>query len=319
MTKLNHTEVTRTVGLGATPFGLRSKRQRPDWSNKKLKWIFAAPSLVLVIGMVAIPVLFTVFLSATNAKGSLARGFEFIGLENYILLLTDTQRFWPAVGRTIVFTGSAVAIQVVLGLAIALLLAKPFRGQSLVRVSMLLPVVATPVAVGMMWMMIFQPTIGVANEILRWFGIPPQGWISDPSQALPLIVLVDAWQWTPMVILILLAGLVSMPEEPLEAAIVDGANAWQRLIYVTLPLLRPALLAAVLLRAIDALKTFDILYTMKGPGGGSSNEVETLNIYGYTLSFQYANFGLASAMLIVFFAIVMAVCVALVLLRKKEK
>lgn len=289
-----------------------------DWSHRRLKWTFASPAIVFVLAMVTVPVLFTLMLSFTDAKGAITRGFDFIGVDNYVELLTDGNRFWPAVWRTVLFTGGAVIIELVAGMAIALLLMKPFMGQRWVRVTILLPVVATPVAVGMMWMMIFQPTIGVANEIMRWLGLPEQAWVSDPAMALPLMVLVDAWQWTPMVVLILLAGLVSLPEDPLEAARIDGANAWQRFVHVILPLMRSTLIAALLLRSIDALKTFDLLYTVKGPGGGSSHEVETLNIYGYTLSFQYSDYGLASALLIIFFILVMLVCLALLFFRRKS-
>jgi multiple sugar transport system permease protein len=114
----------------------------------------------------------------------------------------------------------------------------------------------------------------------------------------------DIWQWTPMVILILLAGLTSLPEEPHEAALVDGATGWQRFWYVTLPLLMPTVIVAILLRGIDAIKTFDILYATKGKGGGSFHEVETLNVYAYGLSFDYNEYGIASAVLILFFLII---------------
>jgi multiple sugar transport system permease protein len=128
----------------------------------------------------------------------------------------------------------------------------------------------------------------------------------------------DIWQWTPMVVLILLAGLTALSDEPDEAARIDGANAWQRFWYVTLPLLRTTVVVAVLLRSIDALKTFDILYATKGKGGGAFHEVETLNVYAYGLSFDYNDYGVASAVLIIFFLLIIAI-MWLITLRRKEK
>jgi multiple sugar transport system permease protein len=287
------------------------------WANDHMKWLFIGPSVAFVLAMIAFPVGYTVFLSFTNSRGAVTRPFSGVGFENYVTWLTDNPRFWPAVGRTVYFTTVAVGIELVLGLAIALLLRRPFRGQGLVRVAILLPLVATPVAVGMMWLLIFEPSIGFANELMSWLGLPAQGWISAPEQALNTLIFVDVWQWTPMMVLILLAGLSTLPDEPDEAARVDGANAWQRLRHVTIPLLAPAIGAAVLLRSIDALKTFDLLYATKGRGGGSTNEVETLNILAYGESFEYSQYGSAAALLILFFVLIMAVLTTLALLRRK--
>lgn len=286
------------------------------WVNRHRKWIFITPAVAFVLLMIAFPIGYTSYLSLTDAARAVTRPREFVGLENYGTWLADTKRFWPAVGRTAYFTLAAVAIELVLGLAIALLIRKPFRGQGLVRVLILLPLVATPVAVGMMWLLIFEPSIGFANELLSWFGIPAQGWISSPEQALNTLIFVDVWQWTPMMVLILLAGLTALPDEPIEAARVDGAGAWQRLWHITLPLLTPVMGAAVILRSIDALKTFDILYATKGRGGGSKNEVETLNILAYSESFEYSQYGSASALLILFFVLIIVVLVAIAMLRR---
>jgi multiple sugar transport system permease protein len=293
-----------------SPESLATRMSR--WADDHMAWVLAGPALILITLMVAGPVIFTIWMSFTGARGAVGINSGFVGIDNYVKLLTDTQRFWPAVGRTITFTVSAVLIELVLGMGIALLLRKPFRGERLVRMIVLLPVVATPVAIGMMWLLMFEPTIGFANELLSWFGLPPQGWISDPGQALPTLIFVDVWQWTPMVALILLAGLTTVPEEIDEAARVDGANAGQRFWHITVPTIRPVIITAILLRAIDALKTFDILYATKGKGGGSSHEVETLNVYGYTLSFDYNQYGLSSAMLVLFLLLISGVCVVLV-------
>ncbi|MBG0740389.1 sugar ABC transporter permease [Paeniglutamicibacter antarcticus] len=275
--------------------------------------------MIFVGVLIAFPLAWTLYLSLTDAHGSVRAASHFVGFGNYLEVLKDTERFWPATGRTFAFTLSALAVEMVLGMCIALLLWRPFRGEKWVRVAILLPLVATPVAVGMMWRLIFDPNIGFANQLLNFLGLPSQPWLSSPETALPTLVFVDIWQWTPMVVLILLAGLTALSDEPDEAARIDGANAWQRFRFVTLPLLMPTVIVAVLLRSIDALKTFDILYATKGKGGGSFNEVETLNVYAYGLSFDYNSYGLASAVLILFFLIIVACMFILTRRRKGNK
>ncbi|MCU6480586.1 multiple sugar transport system permease protein [Arthrobacter silviterrae] len=279
-------------------------RSFSDWANKHRKWLFAAPAMIFVGVLIIFPLGWTLYLSLTDSHGSVRASSDFIGLGNYTTVLSDFDRFWPAVGRTVYFTATALVVEMVLGMMIALLLWRPFRGEKWVRVAILLPLVATPVAVGMMWRLIFDPNMGFANQMLSWVGIPPQPWLSGQATALPTTIFMDIWQWTPMVVLILLAGLTSLPEETDEAARVDGANAWQRFFLVTLPLLKATVIVAVLLRSIDALKTFDILYATKGKGGGSFHEVETLNVYAYGLSFDYNEYGMSSAVLIIFFLII---------------
>ncbi len=287
------------------------------WANDHRKWLFAGPAMVFTIALIAFPLGWTVYLSFTDAQGSVRADKSVVGLDNYWSVLTDTERFWPAVWRTAEFTGVVLAVEVCLGMAIALLLWRPFRGEKWVRVAILLPLVATPVAVGMMWRLIFDPNIGVANQILKAVGIPAQPWLAGEHSALWTTMLIDIWQWTPMVVLILLAGLTSLSNEPDEAARIDGATSWQRFWYITLPLLRSTVIVAVLLRGIDALKTFDILYATKGKGGGSFHEVETLNVYAYGLSFDYNNYGLSSTVLILFFLIIVGAMWALTARRKE--
>jgi multiple sugar transport system permease protein len=287
------------------------------WANTHLKWLFAAPAMTFVAVMIVFPLAWTVYLSLTDAEGSVRAESEFVGVQNYIDVLTDTDRFWPAVLRTVAFTGVALLFEVVLGMAIAMLLWRPFRGEKWVRVAILMPLVATPVAVGMMWRLIYDPNIGLANQVLGLLGIGPQPWLAGRHTALPTTIFIDVWQWTPMVVLILLAGLTSLPDEPQEAALIDGASNWQRFRHVTLPLLMPTVIVAILLRGIDALKTFDILYATKGRGGGSFHEVETLNVYAYGLSFDYNEYGVSSTVLILFFLIIIGSMWALAS-RKKE-
>ncbi|PWR06522.1 ABC transporter permease [Micromonospora acroterricola] len=275
--------------------------------------------MVFVAALIVFPLAWTGYLSLTDAEGSVRAESEFVGFQNYVEVLSDTDRFWPAVGRTAAFTVVALLFEVVLGMAVALLLWRPFRGQKWVRVAILMPLVATPVAVGMMWRLIFDPNIGLANQALGWVGIGPQPWLAGQHSALPTTIFIDVWQWTPMVVLILLAGLTSLSDEPQEAARIDGASAWQRFRHVTLPLVMPTVIVAILLRGIDALKTFDILYATKGRGGGSFHEVETLNVYAYGLSFDYNEYGISSTVLIIFFLIIIGSMWALTSRRKEAQ
>ncbi|MFC6021305.1 carbohydrate ABC transporter permease [Plantactinospora solaniradicis] len=303
--------------IASTPPSSTDTSAWSRWANSHRKWLFAAPAMVFVGALIIFPLAWTLYLSLTDAEGSVRAESEFIGFANYLEVLSDTDRFWPAVLRTVGFTGVALLFEVVLGMAIALLLWRPFRGEKWVRVAILMPLVATPVAVGMMWRLIFDPNIGMANQLLGWVGIGPQPWLAGQHSALPTTIFIDVWQWTPMVVLILLAGLTSLSNEPDEAARVDGANAWQRFRHITLPLLMPTVIVAILLRGIDALKTFDILYATKGRGGGSFHEVETLNVYAYGLSFDYNEYGISSTVLIIFFLIIIGSMWALTSRRKK--
>ena len=305
----------------AQPSTLGTRRRRgsgvSNWVDRNIKWLFTAPAIVFVALLIIFPIGYTVFLSFTDSASSVTRPFDFVGFENYVAWLTDFERFWPAVGRTGYFTVVALVLELGIGLAIALLLRQTFRGQSIVRVFILLPLVATPVAVGMMWLLIFEPSIGFANVVMKSLGLPPQLWLSGTDSALNTIVFIDVWQWTPMIVLILLAGLSTLPEEPDEAARVDGANAWQRFVHITLPQLMPTLGAAAILRAIDAMKTFDIIYATKGRTGGSNNEAETLNMLAYNEGFGNSQYGSAAALLMLFLLFIIIILTTLTILRKK--
>jgi multiple sugar transport system permease protein len=275
--------------------------------------LFILPAVIFVVVMMVFPVIYNGWLSLNQWTGSALQPPRFVGLENYQQFFTSDERFFDAVIRTFVFTIGAVTVQLILGLGIALLLHGRFPGQNVIKTLILLPMVATPVAIGMAWLLMYEPTIGVFNHILRSFGMQPQPWLGSQSQALICLIVVDVWQWTPMMTMILLAGLATLPEEPFEAARVDGAGPFQRFSYLVLPMLMPTILTALLLRSIEALKTFDIIYTMTRGGPGFSTE--TLNTYAYVQSFEYFRMGRASSLLVIFFAIVLGVSLIFVQLR----
>ncbi|MFJ6462286.1 carbohydrate ABC transporter permease [Streptomyces sp. NPDC091387] len=314
---MSTTEVS-TARTAARPPEAKPPRVRGprtfEQANRRLKWTMLAPALLFVGLMIVFPLAFTLDLSLTDAFGAVNADKAHIGLRNFTDALGDTRRFWPAARRTLVFTVGAVVLETVLGLALAMLMRKPFRGMRWVRTVLIVPLLATPVAIGILWLLILDPTNGIANHLLAAVGLPRQEFLGSVSQSLPTLMLIDVWQWTPMMTLLLLAGLTTLPEEPEEAALVDGANSWQRFRHVILPMLGPTLATALVLRAVDALKTFDILYATKGAGGGSDFEVETLNVYAYGLTFDYQEYGLAAAVLVLFTLFIIGV---VVLLRRR--
>jgi multiple sugar transport system permease protein len=284
------------------------------WIDDHLSYFFTLPTIILVLAMIGFPLAYTLTLSFYDWGMSNITPMRWIGLENYRSLLFD-ERFLLAVSRTFAFTGLALVVELVLGVGIALFLSRGFAGKNLVKTLFLLPMVATPVAIGLIWTLIYEPTIGIANFILTKLGLQPLVWLGSQATALPSLVVIDIWQWTPMIMLITLAGITALPAEPFESAKVDGASPWQILWKITIKLLRPTIWVAVLLRLIDVLKTFDIIYstTQGGPGYAT----ETMNILSFRYAFEYFQFGKASASLVLFFAFVLTIAGIFIRLKNR--
>ncbi|WP_372636718.1 carbohydrate ABC transporter permease [Cohnella sp.] len=285
-----------------------------NWINRNLKWLYILPALVFVLVMMLFPIGYTLWISFYEWSMSAITPPAFVGFDNYTSMFKD-ERFLDSVFNTFYFTIVALAAEMVLGLAIAVLFNRTFKGKNIAKTLFLLPMVATPVAMGLVWMLIYEPTIGAANTILKSIGLEPQLYLASMTQVIPSLIVVDVWQWTPMVALILMAGLSTLPTDPYESADVDGASAWQKFVHITLPLLKPTIIIALMLRLIDVLKTFDIIYATTQ--GGPNFKSETLNIYGYVLGFQYFKLGSASALLVIFFLIVMALTLVLIWTKKR--
>jgi multiple sugar transport system permease protein len=284
------------------------------WMDRNLRWIFPGPAVVAMAGLLAFPLAYTAWLSLHEWYASSLVGPEFIGLKNYAQLLTADERFWPAFWRTAAFTAGSVALTITLGLGIAHLMIRNFPGRGLARTLFLLPMIATPVAMALVWMTMMSPTIGVLNYFLRSLGLPASAWVASPTAVIPSLLLVETWMWTPMIALILLAGLSSLPSEPFESALVDGASSWQIFWRITLPLMRSTIVVAALFRTIDALKVFDIVYVMTEGGPGFASE--TLNLYVFQTSFKYLHLGYASALIVVFFSLVLGASLLLLRVRR---
>jgi multiple sugar transport system permease protein len=240
----------------------------------------------------------------------------FVGLDNYLKLIND-ERFRNSVWRTLLFTFLSVLLPVVLGVASALVFHRKFPLRGLLRGIFIMPMMATPVAVALVWTMMFHPQLGVLNYLLSLVGIPPSLWVFDQATVIPSLVLVETWQWTPLVMLIVLGGLASLPTEPYESALIDGATPWQMFRNITFPLVLPFIMVATIIRTIDAVKAFDTIFviTLGGPGTAS----ETINLYLYTVAFAFYDIGYASAMVVVFMVVIMALCLILLYLRQRAQ
>ncbi|TFG85178.1 MAG: sugar ABC transporter permease [Spirochaetales bacterium] len=285
---------------------------RGGFIERNLKMIFTLPAVMFVVVMMLFPIVYTLFLSFTNWNLTSGMPLRFVGFKSYARVFSEP-RFLDAIGRTFLFTAMCIALETFFGMAIALVLNRAFVGKGLIKLFLLLPLVATPVAVGIVFNLFFDPTIGLANWALGLVGLPKSEWVSSAATALPSLVLVDVWQWTPMIALICLAGLASLPSDPYESARVDGASAPQILMRITLPMLAPTILTAIILRSIDALKTFDIIFAMTGGGPGYASE--TLNILAFKYSLDYFKIEQASVMLVSLFVIGLASSLGIMKLR----
>jgi multiple sugar transport system permease protein len=277
-------------------------------------YLFIAPALAVVGAVIVFPWLFTLWMSAFDwTIGSTAR---YIGFGNYQKLATN-QRFLESVLHTFYFTALAVAAPLVLGTAAAMIFHREFPFRGLLRGVFIMPMMATPVAVALVWTMMFHPQQGVLNYLLSLVGLPPSLWVYSPGLVIPSLVMVEVWHWTPLVMLIVLGGLAALPTEPYESARLDGATEWQLFRYITLPLVAPFIVVAAVIRTIDALKTFDTIYVITGGGPGTASE--TINLYLYLQAFAFYNIGTASAVVVVFFVIVLALALLLLHVREKTK
>jgi len=284
------------------------------WAYRRARWLFPAPAVLLVAVIIVYPIVYTGWMSLQEWFASSLTRPRFIGLANYGKIILGDPRFREAVARTIYFTLVAVAAETLLGVAMALLFNREFWGRGLLRTLAILPMVATPTAIALVFVMMYHPTLGVANYLVSAIGLSPFRWTYSSSTALYALALVDVWQWTPLIMLIALAGLASLPREPYEAAFLDGASAGQAFWHITLPLLRPTLVVAILFRAIDALKTFDIIFVMTQ--GGPANASETINLLLFNQAFSYFNMGYAASMAVALFAIVMGSSLILIKVRR---
>ncbi|WP_373852239.1 carbohydrate ABC transporter permease [Bradyrhizobium sp.] len=275
-------------------------------------WPFVIPALVVVLAVIIFPWVFTIWMSLREWK--VGSPTTFVGLANYLRLPTDP-RFVEAVGHTLSYTALSVVLPLVFGTLAAVVFHQKFAARGFWRGIFIMPMMATPVAIALVWTMMFHPQLGVLNYLLSLVGLPPQLWVFNPTTVIPSLVLVETWQWTPLVMLIVLGGLAAIPTEPYESAQIDGANFWQVFRFITLPLIMPFLFIAGMIRMIDAVKSFDIIFAITQGGPGSASE--TINVYLYSVAFVYYDLGYGSAIAVVFFLLIVALAALLLYLRKR--
>lgn len=283
----------------------------PAQSAVSLKWMIL-PALLFVAVMILYPFVYALWLSMLDYR--LGQPERFVGAGNYVALARDPQ-FWNGLRLTLVLYLSALVLQLILGVALGLLLHRIEVLKGLIRTVMVSPFMLPPVVVGMMAIVVLDPSMGAANYLLKSVGLPSSLFLASTDWVILTIVLIDTWQWTPFVALIVLGGLQSLPIRVYEAAEIDGARGWRRFVYITLPLLGPTILTAAILRSVDLLRFFDIIYitTAGGPGYASS----TLNVYAYRKGFEFSEFGYASALMLTLSTIVFGAVLVFAQLRRR--
>ena len=269
-----------------------------------------APAVAFTLLLIAVPFFYTIWLSLQRVE--LGGPSHFDGLANYRHMVTDPE-FWNGLWVSVVLYVMSLVLQLVGGTYLALLLFRAGKMPGLLRSLLISPFMLPPVVAGMMFLVILDPSIGAANYLLQVLGLPPSAWLASPQFVVPTIALIDTWQWAPYVALIVLGGLQSLPPSVYEAAQIDGAPAWKTFRRITLPLLLPTLATATILRSVDLLRFFDVIYitTQGGPGNAS----DTLNVYGFRIGFEFFQFGYAAALAVTLTTIVLGAVLLLNQLR----
>lgn len=285
-----------------------------NFVNKHIKWVFSLPVLIFMAVMVVIPIVMTLVFSLCDWNLLMGTGMKLNWGKNYLDVL-GSREFWQSLAITFYYTGLATVAELLLGVAIALILNCEFIGKNAVKTIVLLPYMMAPVAVGLMWMLFYEPSSGLINYIFSVVGLPRSSFVSAKETVIPAIAVVETWQMTPMVVIVCLAGLSSLPADPMEAARVDGATPVQAFFKITLPLLTQTLFSIGLLRFIDIFKSFDLIYALTK--GGPANASRTLNLYAYETAFSYYKFGTSSTMLMILFVIVMILSIVVMKIQRK--
>ncbi|HZP78523.1 MAG TPA: sugar ABC transporter permease [Pseudolabrys sp.] len=275
--------------------------------------LMVAPALLVLLATTTFPLVYLFWNSFHSVNLAMPFMNRFVGLANYAAMAHDAD-FWHALGLTAIYTVSTVVLQVVFGLALALLVMEIPRGQWLFRIVAILPIVLAPVVVGLFWRtLLLAPNFGILDFVAKWLGFGAVNWLGSPTPALISVIVIHTWQWTPFAFLVMLASLASLPTEVYEAARIDRAGALRRFIHITLPLLRPAIVIVVIMRAMIALSAFAAIFAATGGGPGTATEI--LNLYAYRTSFVKLDFGYGSALAVALLLITLLVSSVLFIMR----
>ncbi len=284
------------------------------WREKSFPYLLVAPAVAVLLALSIYPLLYIIKISFQTGSGEGVRW----SLANFTRLFSDSF-FRDALLHTLIYAAVALTAEFLIGLGLALLVDRPLRGRSVFRAALLIPMMLPSVVVGVVWRLMFNPSFGAINGTLKSLGANTDDltWTASPALALISVICVDVWQWTPFMFLILLAGLQSIPQEPYEAAMVDGASWRQTFFHVTLPLLRPAILIALLLRTMDLLRVFDQIFILTEGGPGFATE--TVSLYIYRAAFRFFDFGYAAAMSFVLLVLTNAISYAYIRLLQRQE
>jgi multiple sugar transport system permease protein len=271
----------------------RPQQRKRNWQRQLEPALYIAPAFLVLIIILIYPLGYSFWLSFHQWQlRNFVNGVPWVGLQNYISLISNPD-FFNSLRITFTFVISAIAIEFSLGMGLALLLNHNLHGKGMIRSMILLPMMCTNVVIGLTWRLLFNYEFGIINFYLSQMKLSPVEWLSLPSMAMISVIIVDVWNTTSFVALMLLAGLQSLPEEPFEAAKMDGASSWQTFSYITLPLLRQSILVALLWRLIDTFRIFDVVYLLTA--GGPARATEVVSMYVYTYGFKSFDLGYASA------------------------
>ena len=264
-----------------------------EWCDRHFKWLLAAPAVLLILALSIFPLLFSIWVAFVNYDFQVP-GHAFKGLGNFEEVVTDPVARWSLV-VTVILTVGSVAVEFVLGLALALAMVKTFRGRGVVMSLIIIPLFICPVIVGQAWALLLQRPFGPTNYVLsQLLGTDVTiSWLTQTPWNFMALIVADAWQWTPFIFVILLAGLTAIPPNLYEAAELDGVDGWQAFWSITVPQLAPMMLLAVTLRLLDAIKLFDIIFIMTGGGPGTTTY--SASYYLYTVGFTQFHLGMATA------------------------
>ncbi len=290
---------TQTVPTAepVAPARKRPKLSEGARSERRLGWLLCAPAVIIMVAVTAYPIVYSVYLSLQRYDLRFPDQAEFIGLENYVSVLTSPY-WWIAFWNTVIITVISVAIELALGMALAIVMHRTIFGRGTVRTSILIPYGIVTVVAAFSWQFAWTPSTGYLSAL---FGDAAP--LTDKWQAIAVIILAEVWKTTPFMALLLMAGLALVPEDLQKAAKMDGASAWQRFIHVTLPLMKPAILVALLFRTLDAFRIFDNIYILTSGG----QDTGSVSILGYDNLFTALNLGIGSAISVLIF-----ICVAII-------
>ena len=301
--------MTTAVEADRTAAGVARGAPRRRPRVRMTPYLFVAPAIAIMLLGLLYPVIQAFYLALFDWKiGTPFDRAPFVGFENFQRMFSDSD-VWYSMWVTVRFGFWTISLEMFLGVALALMLEKPIRGASVFRTIFILPLMISPVVVGLIWRYLFDARIGWINYYIGYLGIEPQVWLGDAELAFFAIVLTDIWQWTPFIFIIVIAGLQALPSEVIEASRVDGANWWQQIFLVKLPMIRNILLIALLMRLIDVFRAREVMYIMTGGGPGRATELLSLHIYNRAFATQ--QLGYASAIAVLLIALVTVLSLAI--------